>query len=156
MDSFFRRVWDFLGPVCRYFKNLSGKSFKIEPSTYQSFVKEPASMRCKYDEHTLCWQDAQARKDPGSLPVLLCSRSQSFIFLAKVTMKEVWTEGRRQIKAASPGTDCTEKHVSAWQVEDLEKQKRRLQGEEITGSVCVLPFENDLFFFYFEANRSSK
>ena len=32
-------------------------------------------------------------------------------------------------------------------LEDLEKQKGRLPpGEEVTGSICLLPFENGFFF----------
>ena len=38
-------------------------------------------------------------------------------------------------------------------LEDLEKQKGRMPpGEEVTGSICLLPFENGFFL----ANRGSK
>ena len=35
-----------------------------------------------------------------SLPFLPCSRSRSFIFVAKVSMKEVWTDGHQQREPA--------------------------------------------------------
>ena len=77
--------------------------------------------------------------------------------------EEVWTEGHQQSEAAGNREGLKEghtlrgeakKHFSVWEGEDLEKQKARLPpGEEVTRSVCALPFKNGPLF---EANRSLK
>ena len=78
-------------------------------------------------------------------------------------MEEVWTDGHN-CNAKPLVTDRgweeghglhgdVKKHVSARQGEDIEKQKDRLPPrEEVTRSLCVLPFENGIFL----TSRSSK
>ena len=74
-------------------------------------------------------------------------------------------------KANLPVTDMglKERTQTAWRseeahprkartlLEDLEKQKGRLPpGEEVTGSICLLPFENGFFFQPTEAQSRTK
>ena len=84
-----------------------------------------------------------------------CSRSRSFTcFLAKVTMKEDWTEGYQQSEAAGHRQGLNEWHrlhrdakkpVSARQGEDSEKQKARLPPREEKNQE---PYHSKTAFFF--------
>ena len=82
-------------------------------------------------------------------------------------MEEFWMEGNRHQQSEPAGhrhgvkreTQTARRREEArlrkarTLLEDLEKQKGRLPpGEEVTGSICLLPFENSFFL----ANRGSK
>ena len=93
------------------------------------------------------------------LALFPCSQSRSFTgFLDKVTMKEVWTDGHQQSKAARhreglkdwvAQTSRRRSTSPHGKERDMDRRnRRRPQGEEITKTWAFVPYHSKTAFFF--------
>ena len=131
-DIFFA---DFRGSVCQNFEYQSGKkTFKIQPSTYRSYPKEPVYA---VSTTNMPFEAAQAQKE--TFLFFQALDHDRLLFWRKLQWKKLWMEGNCHQQSEPAGHrhgskerhrlhEDAKKHVYAWQGLSLKISKNRRAG----------------------------